>query len=220
MTHDEISIKRLKKQSDSDESVTYKVKWEDSLKFDGVKLVDNKKGYFKCHVDDLKTLLDVEETIVNLLVEKNGKKNMHIFDSFVSNIIVTKEYGQVFKYKSIENPNGLYNIIVNLRKVKMDKESIKLCWECIHISPCPSSTIDIELYDEYDEYECQEDPEPDPEILQQQRLDTMKQEFLERVDVARKMYIEKTDNISNIINEMTISDISNVKSIEEALDAL
>lgn len=217
MALEEISIKRLKKQFEADESVTYKVKWEDTLKFNGVKLVDHKKGFFKCQVDDLKTILDVEEKIVNLLTEKNTKSN--IYESFVSSIIVTKEYGQVFRYKRIENPNGLYNIMLNLRKIKMDKESIKLCWECIHISP--NSSSDIELYDEYD---CQEDPEPDPEILQQQRLETIKQELLEKIDMARKCYIEKLDGklsqISNTVNNMTISDISNIKSIEEALDAL
>lgn len=210
----DISLKRLKSQS-PDGSIIYKVKCEDSFKLNRVKLVDNLKGLFKCHTDHFKLILDIEEIVTSIVEKKHP--NLDIINLFVSNIILTKEHGQVFKYKKLENPIGNYDILLNLSKIKVTNDSIKIYWNCTNITPLPLTfNCNIELNECQDDcLNDQEEPEPDPYVLE-----TLKQELLSRIDTAKKTYIEKLDKIALDVTNMTNLDISSIEIIEEALVAL
>jgi hypothetical protein len=189
------------KQSINNKNIM-KVYWDCDIRFNDVKLVDVENGLFKFAKDQYKTILEIEDTIVNIL----GREKYS--NLLTSNIRLTKEYGQVFKCRDIpkESKVGRYDLTLDLTRIKLYPSHFILCWKYETLVE-NNSFANVDVDSELSEDEDEDVVEPDPEIL-----DAIKADFLNRIGKSKEEYLQKMDAL--ILDVMSIKDLKNVSDIE------
>lgn len=199
---------QLMKPTKCNKYSTMKVNWDSEIIFNDVKLVDPKRGLFKLHQDHYKTILEIEEKIITLLGQDKYR------DLLTSNIFLTQEHGQVFKCKDVSEDIdvGLYNLVINLPKIKIYSSQVVLYWKSLKLS----ESKNICNFEIYEEDTIDDEPEPDPFIL-----DSMKTELYHRIEVIKDDFVKKMDAlIEDVKSIKDLGDVSAFETIEATLIAL